>query len=280
MKLPCSVVSDLLPLYAEDMVSAETRALTEEHLAGCDSCRSALHAMTAQIPDIQFRMDTAQEFAKYEKKKKRKFGWKVAGLTALAICGFVVLRLVAMGTLLSFLSLSGLHSKVETDEDPAHYAQYMGESAKEQYRDKWGMDERIFPAEIIALDVQEYKMVYYDPWDKQFLSYLTVQYDADAYAAECERLSALGVSNYIGYYGVTGFADAENPLAMSADSYQGFVYAISTPQQENCITYVELIFCNYCYDIDYWEYIPAPYLPQGFDAKPENPYQKQQMQSH
>jgi hypothetical protein len=262
------------------MVSAETRALIGEHLGGCDSCRSALQAMTAQEPDIQFRMDSAQEFAKYEKKKKRKFGWKVAGLTALAICGFVVVRLLAMGALLSFLSLGGLLSKVETDEDPAHYAQYMGDSVKKEYRDKWGMDERIFPAEISGLDVQDYKMVYYDPWDKQFLSYLTVQYDADAYAAECARLSALGVSEYTGYYGVTGFSDAENPLAMNADAYQGFVYAIRTPDREHCITYVEMIFCNYCYDIDYWDYIPAPYLPQGFDAKPDNAYQTQMMQSH
>ena len=29
MKLPCNVIRDLLPLYAEDMVSPESRALTE-----------------------------------------------------------------------------------------------------------------------------------------------------------------------------------------------------------------------------------------------------------
>lgn len=39
MKNECSIVRDLLPLYVEQMVSAETGAFVEEHLAGCEACR-------------------------------------------------------------------------------------------------------------------------------------------------------------------------------------------------------------------------------------------------
>ena len=38
VKLPCSVVRDLLPLYAEKMIETETRLLVDEHLAECPEC--------------------------------------------------------------------------------------------------------------------------------------------------------------------------------------------------------------------------------------------------
>jgi hypothetical protein len=36
------IVRDLLPLYVEDLVSEETRAFVEEHLAHCEDCQKAL----------------------------------------------------------------------------------------------------------------------------------------------------------------------------------------------------------------------------------------------
>lgn len=39
MKNECSIVRDLLPLYAEDMLSPETSEFVAEHLNGCDGCR-------------------------------------------------------------------------------------------------------------------------------------------------------------------------------------------------------------------------------------------------
>ena len=42
MNLPCSVIQDLLPLYAEELTSADSRALVEAHLAECGGCRKAL----------------------------------------------------------------------------------------------------------------------------------------------------------------------------------------------------------------------------------------------
>ena len=69
------------------------------------------------------------------------------------------------------------------------------------------------------MDVKEYKMVYYNPWDAQYLSYLTVEYDEAAYAAELERLGNYTSTDYIGYYSVTGFSEDAPLLAMYADDY-------------------------------------------------------------
>lgn len=39
MKITCDVIRDLLPLYAEDLASGDSRAVVEEHLNQCESCR-------------------------------------------------------------------------------------------------------------------------------------------------------------------------------------------------------------------------------------------------
>ena len=112
-------------------------------------------------------------------------------------------------------------------------------------------------------------MVYLDAWDKQYLSYLVVDYSDTEYQKEIERLNKYGIEDYIGHYGVTGFTNYQL-LAMESDSYQGFVYAIT--DGNNRIIYVEMIFCNYFMDIKYNEHILHEYLPDGFDATKNNTY--------
>ena len=51
MKLPCEMMEDLLPLYAENMATNATRAAVEEHLEGCQSCREKLSAMRGEAPE-------------------------------------------------------------------------------------------------------------------------------------------------------------------------------------------------------------------------------------
>ena len=48
MKLPCEMMEDLLPLYAEDMATNATRAAVEEHVAECEPCRNKLDAMRGE----------------------------------------------------------------------------------------------------------------------------------------------------------------------------------------------------------------------------------------
>ena len=41
----CNLIKDILPLYAEDMVSTDTRKFVSEHLAHCAECRAAFERM-------------------------------------------------------------------------------------------------------------------------------------------------------------------------------------------------------------------------------------------
>lgn len=45
MNISCDIIRDLLPLYAEDMVSEDSKRLVDDHLCGCDACVKELAAL-------------------------------------------------------------------------------------------------------------------------------------------------------------------------------------------------------------------------------------------
>ena len=50
MNINCDIIGDLLPLYAEDLVSQASRDAVDEHLATCESCRDKLTHMRDIVP--------------------------------------------------------------------------------------------------------------------------------------------------------------------------------------------------------------------------------------
>lgn len=206
-------------------------------------------------------------------KQKIKIILAILGLILVVV---ILQYVVVGGGLLALFSWAYEQSEIEENTDIALYNQFMGENANEEYRSKCGMDESIFPESITEdMSVQDYKMVYYNPWDPQYLSYLVVEYDEEQYQAEVKRLKQYPSEDYIGIYSAAGFDEKYELLAMNSDQYYGFVYALTDNQ--NTIIYVELIFCNYFMDLDYKEYIKEEYLPIGFDATLDNPYEQKMM---
>ncbi len=49
-KIPCAVIKDLLPSYAENLTGEETGELVREHLEECPDCKAAYEAMRGAIP--------------------------------------------------------------------------------------------------------------------------------------------------------------------------------------------------------------------------------------
>lgn len=52
MKISCDIIKDILPLYAEDMVSKATKEMVDEHLCECEGCKKALEDLRkpAKLP--------------------------------------------------------------------------------------------------------------------------------------------------------------------------------------------------------------------------------------
>ena len=90
MKDECSIVRDLLPLYAEKMVRPATASFVERHLAGCAGCRAELEK--EKDPPQPAETDTAPLRALRRKLR----AWKVrtvlmtaflAAPVAIGLCG-------------------------------------------------------------------------------------------------------------------------------------------------------------------------------------------------
>lgn len=275
MKYSCGLIRDLLPLYHDNVCSADSLAAVEEHLQECEECRiydqriKAAEDMDNVIYNPELEQQKAESIKRVKSKMNKKIVLIIVGVVLLCIAIDAFILFGAIGLLM----IDYCTSEVEVNTDITRYEEYIGGNAREEYRNKWGMDETIFPENITdRMDVQDYKMVYYNPFDAQYLSYLTVEYSEEDYDAEAARLNEKGIDDYEGYYSVTGAPEGYRILAMDADSYQGFVYAM-TSEEDNCtISYVEVIFCNYFLDLDIHDYVPDKYILQGFDASEGNEY--------
>ena len=49
-RINCNVTKDLLPLYADKVLSEDSVALVEEHLSECENCRAEAQALFGIIP--------------------------------------------------------------------------------------------------------------------------------------------------------------------------------------------------------------------------------------
>ena len=272
MKDNCSVIKDLLPLYIENITSEESKKAVEEHLKNCKSCRSIFKNMQDNSKEtLTFNNESDQMFQNYVKAYNRRSRVRTAIFVVIAILITLLLEIGPYALNLVFSFMLDENKDILVDTDVANYEKYMGKNALDDFVSKSGMKEDIFPEKITTgMKVDEYKMVYYNPFDPQWLSYLVVEYNNDDYQKELERLRTYPSTKYLGYYGVTGFDNDYELIAMQADSYNGFVYALDA--HDGKIVYVEIIFSNYQMDIYYPQYIATDYLPEGFDATTQNPY--------
>ncbi len=199
---------------------------------------------------------------------------KVIKAVAIVVLAVSLLRMVILTAAVGLLLLDSFLARPEVYTDYETYTERMSFSATEDNTKwiKWGMDESIWPREITgSMEVIDYKMVYYNPWDAQFLGYLVVDYTDEEYDKEVRRLREYDSTEYIGYYCVEEEHTYEL-LAVNADPYNGFVYALTDGDR---IIYAEQIFCNYTMDLKYSKYIPEEYLLDGFDATTHSPYYKE-----
>lgn len=270
MKYPCNLIRDILPLYHDGVASEESISVVREHLRECGICKEYYNQMCSSDAleqaayDEQMEKKVADSYKKMCRRAKKKIG-KMIGITILVIGILLILTYAAM---IGYFTLSAAASR-EIHRDVSDYA-YLedGRNVLEVFSDGGATGECIWPEEIKNdMDVQDYLLVYDCPWDSNYLGYLTVSYEEADYEAEVKRLAEYPSTEYIGNYGATGFAQYE-VLAMSAGDY-GFVYALTA--EKATIVYVAMVFPGYGMDIEYEEYLPKEYLPEGLDAGKDNP---------
>ena len=89
MERDCEIIRDILPLYADGVCSAASRAAIDEHLKNCAACREILTAMTNDTAEHLLYNEKQQALADQARKFKRKGA--VAGMVFAAIMAVPVL---------------------------------------------------------------------------------------------------------------------------------------------------------------------------------------------
>ena len=214
-----------------------------------------------------------QKFTKHRKAVKAV---KVITIVVMAI----VTHYVVVATLLLAVVYSWYtNAKIEVSTDASEFNKYIHNEQDKDSEYRMGTYPLfdVMPEKIEA-DVTEYQLTYYNPWDGQYIVYMTLDY-GEKYDAEIRRLQAIGIDDYKGIYTVTGEPEGYDLVAMDSDEYNGFVYAMIPENSDGNtkITYCAVVFCNYCLDIDVHKYMPDKYLLPGFDATGDNPYRKEKM---
>ncbi|MDR2501869.1 MAG: zf-HC2 domain-containing protein, partial [Oscillospiraceae bacterium] len=86
----CGVIHDLLPLYADGVCGAESRALVEEHLKMCAECAGMLE----QMRDAEAERSGAEKAEIGALRKiKRRLILKTLAVAAASVVGAVALTL-------------------------------------------------------------------------------------------------------------------------------------------------------------------------------------------
>ena len=88
MNKDCSIVQDLLPLYAEDMLREETKEYVDGHLAQCEACRAELAALKADVTPAPANAQPLRDLKKQLQRKR---------FTAVLLAVTLALTLAAAG---------------------------------------------------------------------------------------------------------------------------------------------------------------------------------------
>ncbi len=96
MKLNCNVIRDLLPLYADQICSEESRELVEEHLAECEDCSTLLRQMHNRELETHLKVeaeDVLRHQASLFKRKSAVVGGVIAGIFMIPILVCLIVNL-------------------------------------------------------------------------------------------------------------------------------------------------------------------------------------------
>lgn len=95
MKVKCSIIEDLLPLYLDGVCSDDSKGMVEEHLKECGLCREKLEVQKSEI--IVDENLIKENLKAKEPFKKIKKSWLIRFILILVSIPFLYLSLIEFG---------------------------------------------------------------------------------------------------------------------------------------------------------------------------------------
>ena len=87
MNYPCGIIRDLLPLYIDDVCNEESKQAVQNHLSGCEKCRSCYEAMKSTEGFAEKKRNNSEEskIASSLKNVKNRINRKIRNITLCAV---------------------------------------------------------------------------------------------------------------------------------------------------------------------------------------------------
>ncbi len=107
MKYPCNLIRDILPLYVDNVCSAESKEIVKTHLADCTVCTAYFQSMIAQEQEIDISMSCdkdnevkkASSFRAVKKKIRHKqIIIAISSMLVLMVILFLVIGILKQST--------------------------------------------------------------------------------------------------------------------------------------------------------------------------------------
>ena len=112
MKYDCDLISDLLPLYKDDICSPSSKKIVEEHLSECSSCKKLLADMSDVTIDeeiVKERNEVINTQAKFFKRKSALAGSIIGLIFSIPILVCLIVNLATgAGLTWFFIVLAGI----------------------------------------------------------------------------------------------------------------------------------------------------------------------------
>lgn len=101
-RMSCNVIQDLMPLYIENMCSAESRELVETHIAECEKCRQLFSDYTDDtiVKEVRQPEKEEQAFQQILHKVEYKVMKRVTVIAAVVISFVIAIGIISFAPLL------------------------------------------------------------------------------------------------------------------------------------------------------------------------------------
>ena len=243
MEISCNIIRDLLPLYAEDLVSEDSRKLVAGHLYNCDACTLALAELRKETPVPVDANPRSLGKVKKDIRRRRILSVMAAVLTLLTLASFTITYLFAPFQLTMEQALDDFYIRedgaVVIDYSPyvtgralsGHYENWFINQYSTRY-DMWKGDNRKSVEELYGTDgviTEEERQRYdgieilYGRWatpDGSISSDSDIPWRDDDAVVEWESEKNWWYSDPAGLGNDTLLHDAGKEMPAKADRYQ------------------------------------------------------------
>lgn len=106
MNRECEIVQDIMPLYVDDICSAPSREMLEEHIKNCPDCRALLDSMKNNHVEEEIaeeKDEVISKQARFFKRKSFTAGAIIAGIFAVPILICLIVNLASGASMRWFL---------------------------------------------------------------------------------------------------------------------------------------------------------------------------------